>query len=123
VEPPVRSKIRLYQYADFEEQWWWIADGLGVDFTGCTASLALRATPQDTAPLLQVSTTANAAGQITLGTNGGGNAGLVQLVIFRAAINPLSVRVAHGDLLITMANGLVQEFAEILALINPGNTY
>jgi hypothetical protein len=123
VQPPFYGKIDLFQYADFVQQWWWIADGLGVDFTDCTASFALRVSPSDAAPLLAVSTTATSSGSILLGTNAGNTAGLVQLNIDASVITPLVARVAHGDLLITMSNGEVVEFGHLDAIVHAGNTY
>lgn len=106
--------------ADGAWQWNWIAGGAPVDMTGCTATLNLSITPDDAAPTLSVSTTANAAGLLTLGTAGGSNAGLVALALYHANNATLTAPVLHGDLVITLANGTEQVFLRVTAYVANG---
>jgi hypothetical protein len=124
VDPPFETEIDLSTVADFTpDPWWWFADGVGVDFTGCTAELALRVSPTDLAPLLVISTTATSSGLIVLGTLAGENLGLVLVAINHSALAGVVYPVAHGELLITMSDGSVVEFLRVTARIRQGSTY
>jgi hypothetical protein len=118
------EEIDLSTVADYvPDPWWWFADGVGVDFTACTARLSLRVVPTDPAPLIAISTTPSSSGSIVLGTPLGGNAGLVQILISKTALAPLVVPVLHGELVITFADGSEYEFVHIDAFVRQGSTY
>jgi len=98
----------------------YLAGGVAVDFTGCTARCAFYVTPDDAAPLVQVSTTSSADGQIKLGTPGGDPAvGLLRLELTAAGTTKLTAPVVHADLLITWADGIERHFLAIDADIHP----
>lgn len=122
---PRRTRIRIPQYADKTWVWNWIAGGVPVDFTGCTAVFALRVTPSDASPLLQISTTPTANGQLVLGTASGSPlaAGLVQLTLKKAVNQTLVVPEAHGEVILTMSDSSLVEFLRIDAEILAGSTY
>ncbi len=115
--PPDHSDVEIYAGTDFSDEWEWFADGAGVDFTGCTATFALKVCPTDAVPLVAVSTTPSLSGSIVLGTAANGNAGIVMLNLSPAATASLVYPVAHGDLVITMSDGTKQEFLQIDAQI------
>jgi hypothetical protein len=122
-EPPFFAACELFTFADFEVDWSWLANGVGVDFTGCTAAFAARVTPADERPAFAVSTTPGASGSIALGTAEGEDLGFVQLTVTAAAIAAVTVPVLHGDLLITFANGTIVQFAHLDLTIRQGSTY
>lgn len=115
--PPDRATIDLYAGTDDSFEWEWVADGVGVDFSGCTATFSLFSVP-GTTPLLTVSTTAGPSGGIQLGTFASEMAGRlargqVLLTILAAATSAMTTAASHGDLVITMSDGTQQEFLAI----------
>ena len=110
-EPPFITRDRAYTFADYQSPIYnWFANGIGVDFAGCTATLAFRVSPADPAPLFEAAT-------ITLAT------GAVSYVIARASFVGVTAPIVHGDLLITMSLGQVVEFAHIDLEILQGSTF
>jgi hypothetical protein len=102
----------------------WISGGVAVDFTGCTARLALRVKPDDTTPALSVSTTSTSAGVITLGTplNALG-VGLVQVDLFAAGTVGLVSPVYRGELLVTFTDGLERAFVALDVFVRNRSTF
>lgn len=110
-EPPFFASDKLFTFADYQSPvWTWFADGTPVNFAGCTAALGFRVAPDDPAPLFQASV-------ITLGI------GAVSFTIARAELAGVTATVVHGDLLITMSDGTIVEFAHIDLEILAGSTY
>jgi hypothetical protein len=111
-EPPFESQETLYTNADFySEVFTWYADGTPVDFTGCTGQLAFRVSPDDAAPAFE-------ATSVTLT-----NAGQASYMVAKTALVGVTAPVVHGDLLLTMSDGRVIEFAHIDLTIVQGSTY
>lgn len=88
-----------------------------VDFTGATATLAIRTNPSDATPLVAISTTPNAQGSIVL--SGSFGAGTVLATIPKSWTAMLAYGRAHFDLLIQWANGAITEFARGAVIIGP----
>ena len=115
-EPPFYSQGTLFTNSDFQSEiYTWFADGVGVDFTGCSAALAFRVVPTDAAPLFTATT-------ITLGT-ATLNPGQVSYTVARASSAGVTAPVVHGDLLITDSLGKVIQFAHVTLAIVQGSTY
>jgi hypothetical protein len=117
VIPPETDELEIYGGVDFEDEWWWIANGSGVDFTGCSATFSLRVVPSDETPIVTVTDVRSAPGWIELGT--GENAGLVRLHLYAAATSAFVYPVAHGNLVLTMSDGSTQLFQSLDARIYP----
>lgn len=113
------ENLTIPQNAGFDETYFWTADGVAVDLTGCTARMQLRRTFDSPDPaLLTISTTPNANGsKIVLG----GVAGSVELVI-----SPIDTALLSGtgvyDVLITYATTAVQRFMAGTFNVTPGVT-
>ncbi len=99
--------IYVDQFADFTSQTFtYIAAGVPVDFSGSTARMMFRLNPADAAPLVSLTTTPSASGQITLG----GALGTVVFNISKAATATLFAasindQTCRWDLYIDWSNG------------------
>jgi len=122
------QRITVAQYASNVFQWNWCADGVPVDFTGCTGRLTLRLTPDFSTPALVLSSatpTPNGS-SIVLGTPTNAlGPGLITLTI--APLDAASLTAAGGkyvgDLLVTMTDGSVVEIAALDVRVHQGSTY
>lgn len=111
------------QYADFYPVYLWTAAGTPVDLTNATARMMVRQNPGDTNPLLQLTSTLSAVGQIILG----GTAGTVQIKIIKGQATPAIALVPstppHYDLLIDWPGGITTELMSGQFIVNPGFTH
>lgn len=123
---PVVTRLVINARAAFSRTFFVYGAGRGIDFTGCTAVLALRIVPDDATPLLRITTTPNAEGSIVLGTPTNAlGPGAVEINFTPLATTGLDVAtVAHGDLLVTWSDGSGPfEVMTVDAFIEMGSTY
>lgn len=108
------------QYADYVHLFpVWLAGGVPTDFTGATARMMVRVNPTDaTAPLVSITTTLSAQGQVQLGPVSGGTYGDVPAGAVLVAIAKAQLGVAFNaatalfyNLFIDWPNGTTTPFA------------
>lgn len=116
IPPDVEDEIEIYGGTEFTGEWWWLANGSGVDFAGCSGTFSLRVAPDEDA-IVTVTDVASAAGWLELGT--GESAGLVRLHLAAAWTSAFVYPVAHGNIVLTMTDGKPITFKALDAKIYP----
>jgi hypothetical protein len=108
----LQADLSLDTYCDFLESFTFVTPagaptGVPVNFTGATATMMIRANSADAAPLLSLSTTATASGQLFLGI---------------APAGPLGATVANLAALAALATGGLLSGA-MVQVVSPASYY
>jgi hypothetical protein len=95
------------------------AGGIAVDLTGVAARMMFRLTPTDSLPLISISTTVNASGQILTG----GQAGTLSFTLTKVATTTLTVTSCLWDLYLDWPNGTSSALLNGTVHIRPSVTH
>lgn len=119
------ARITVLQGVDATFPVNWAAGGRPVDFTGCTARLALRVKPDDVAPTLSVTTDpAGPDGAITLGTPTNSlGPGFLVFEFTATGSAKLTAPVYRGELLVTFTDGRERALLALDVFVRNRSTY
>lgn len=124
--PIYETRLPLDAGADFSSVFIWSSGTppTPVDYSGATARMMVRSTPNDAAPIISISSTPNDSGQINLGVvDGVATAGAVQIIITKLATSSFAVTTAGYDLFIDWPNGTSTEFLRGTVHVNLAFTH
>ena len=130
--PTQSFDLAIDQYADFQiAPTYSLVANVGatpipVNLSGFSATLMIRVTPTDAAPVVSISTTPNGQGSIVLQPVIGGvtQTGMIQVKINNATTATLTPNIVMGyDLTLTDPLGVVTDFMAGYVRVKAGNTH